>query len=74
MEPEGSLPCLQVSPSGPCSQPDHSSPYQLTLYLQPPVQYYTPTYALVFTVVSGIKRGTQTEGVCERGTEEIQGK
>jgi hypothetical protein len=39
MEPEGSLPCLQESPSGPYSKPDQSSPYQHILYLQDPVSF-----------------------------------
>jgi hypothetical protein len=52
MEPESLLSCSQEPSTGPYSEPDQSSPYHPILSFYDPSQYYTPTYVLLFLVVS----------------------
>jgi hypothetical protein len=44
---------VRKSPSGPCPEPNQSSPYHLSrsLFWDPSQYYYPPTYVLVFQVV-----------------------
>jgi hypothetical protein len=51
MEPEGSIPNSQELPAYFYPEPDKSSPHHLIPPLEDP-SYYTPTYILVFLVVS----------------------
>jgi hypothetical protein len=50
--PEGSLPHSQELSTCPHPEPDKSSQYSQIPSLQDPSQYYSPTYILVFLVVS----------------------
>jgi len=52
MEPEGSLPCLEVLATCPCPEPDQSSPSLPIPISEDPSSYYPPNYAWVFQVVS----------------------
>jgi hypothetical protein len=49
---EGSLPYSQEPSIGPYPEPDKSNPHHPILSIQDPSQYYSPTYVLVFLVVS----------------------
>ena len=45
MEPEGSLPHLQVSATYPCPAPDRSRPCPQIPLPEDPSKYYPPVYA-----------------------------
>jgi hypothetical protein len=50
--PEGSIPCSQESSTGPYPEPYQSNPHHPILPLKVPFWYCSPTYVLVFPMVS----------------------
>jgi len=45
MASEGSLPCSQKPSTGPCPEPEESSPLLYTIFLEHKVSLYSPIYA-----------------------------
>jgi hypothetical protein len=52
MKPQGLLPHSQDPSTGPYPKPVQLSPHHPIISLQDPSKYYTPTYVLVFLVVT----------------------
>jgi len=64
MEPEGSLPHLQVSATCPYPEPDKTSPYPHIPLPEDPSQYYPPTYVWVFQVATFPQVSTPKPSLC----------